>query len=60
VGLIHSVVKELNINFSNWLRKVSGEWRILHNGGINDPYNYCIFRIGKSRRWGGHVCWMRK
>jgi len=38
--------------------KVTGEWRKLHNKGLNDLYcSPNIFRVVKSRRmrWAGHV-----
>jgi hypothetical protein len=41
--------------------EVAGEWRKLHNEGLNDLYcSPYIFRVIKSRRmrWAGHVARM--
>jgi len=41
--------------------EVRGEWRILHNEGLNDLYcSPIIVRVVKSRRmsWAGHVARM--
>jgi hypothetical protein len=37
--------------------EVTGEWRKLHNEGLNDLYSLNIGRVTKSRRvrWVGHV-----
>jgi len=39
---------------------VTGEWRKLHNGELNDLYSPNIVRVIKSRRmrWAGHVAHM--
>ena len=44
-----------------WWDEVSGEWRRLHNEGLNDLYCWPnIVRVIKSRRmrWAGHVALM--
>ena len=40
--------------------EVTGEWRKLHNEGLNDLYSLNIARVIKSRRirWVGHVARM--
>jgi hypothetical protein len=41
--------------------KVTGDWRRLHNGGLNDLYSSPnVIRVIKSRRmgWAGHVARM--
>jgi hypothetical protein len=41
--------------------EATGEWRILHNEELNDPYlSPNIIRVIKSRRmrWAGHVACM--
>ena len=43
--------------------EVTGEWRKLHNEGLNDLYcSLNIVRVIKSRRmrWAGHVASMRE
>jgi hypothetical protein len=43
--------------------EVTGEWRKLHNGELNDMYSVPnIVRVVKSRRmrWAGHVACMGK
>ena len=45
----------------NTRNEVRGEWRMLHNEELNDPYSSPdIFRVIKSRRmrWAGHVAHM--
>ena len=39
---------------------MTGEWRKLHNGELNDLYSPNIVRVIKSRRmrWAGHVAHM--
>jgi hypothetical protein len=39
--------------------KVTGEWRKLHNDGLNDPYSSPnIVRVKKSKRLAVHVAWL--
>ena len=42
--------------------EVTGEWRKLHNGELNDLYSPNIIRMIKSgrMRWSGHVARMRE